>query len=213
MAEVKLDDLKPNSRSHAEKEKASADKKVERVTQGDVTKRKKSLGRRFVETFLNENVGDVKTYVIYDVIIPAVKENIADVINSAVGMLFFGEAGRRRTKSSGGSGGTRVNYGGYFNGGRENERMPSYRHSNVPSRLDDIIFPSRGDAEQVLDGMLEILDQYDQVTVSDFYDLCGVTTEFTDNKYGWKDLRNARVVRNGRDGFMIELPREQVLGR
>jgi len=216
MAEVQMPDYKSNSHKQQEKDARIQEKEefeVKSVVQGRAEKKKKTLGRRFVETFLNENVGDVKTYLVYDVIVPAIKENIADVINSAVGMLFFGEARRSRSRGSGSSGGTKVNYGSYFSSGSQRDTMPSYRRSGVPSKVDDITFDSRGDAEQVLDGMLEILDQFEQVTVSDYYDLCGVSSDFTDNKYGWTDLRDARVVRAGRDGFMISLPRERVLGR
>ena len=214
MAEVNINDLKPNSHQYHEETAAREERRVEKVVQGTATKKKKSLARRFVDIFLSEDVSDVKTYIIYDVVVPAIKENVADVINSAVGMLFFGETRRRRSGRSQSTGGvTKVNYGGYFNGGSQSERMPTYRHSNVPSRVDDLTVETRGDAELVLDQMMEILDQYDQVTVSDYYDLMGVSTSFTDNKYGWKDLRNARVVRAGRDGYRIELPREIVLER
>ena len=37
-------------------------------------------------------------------------------------------------------------------------------------------------------------------------DLVGVTGNYTDNKYGWTNIRNAEVVRV-RDGYRIKLPR------
>ena len=51
-----------------------------------------------------------------------------------------------------------------------------------------------------------IMDEYRLVTVSDFYDLVGESGEYTDAKYGWQNIRNARVVR-GRQGYYIELPK------
>ena len=78
------------------------------------------------------------------------------------------------------------------------------------SKADDLIIASRAEAEQVLDEMYELLDTYKQVTVADFYDMLGISSEFTDNKYGWTNLNGARVIRV-RDGYRIDLPREQVL--
>ena len=44
------------------------------------------------------------------------------------------------------------------------------------------------------------------VSVMDLYDLVGITGQYTDNKYGWTNLRNAEPVRT-RDGYMLKLPR------
>lgn len=211
MAEIDIQDFKPNSRKYHEEQEAKESavaKKVEKVVQGSATKTKKSIGRRFFDVFVDENVGDVKSYLFYDVLVPAIKENIADLINSAVGMIFFGEAVRRPPRRSGGSStGSKVNYGGYFNSGARSERMPRDIRSRGVHEFDDIRFESRGEAELVLDNMLEILGDYKQVTVADFYDLAGVTTEFTDNKWGWTDLRGARVIGNASRGYFVDLPR------
>ena len=220
MAEVNMEDFKPNSNKYRQELAAKGTdvdtetgeivpvKKTEKVIQGAARKQKRSLGRRFFDIFIDENVGDVKSYLIYDVLVPAVKENIADLINSAVGLLFFGEASRRVVRRNNPNGtGSRVNYGGYFNGGdRRTERLPRAR-SRVAHDFEDIVFETRGEAEMVLDGMMEILADYKQVTVADFYDLAGVSTEFTDNKYGWTDLRGTRVTGSPSRGYTIILPK------
>ena len=54
--------------------------------------------------------------------------------------------------------------------------------------------------------MCEAIETYQMVSVADLYDLVGVTGDYTDNKYGWTNLRNAKVVRV-RDGYMIDLPK------
>ena len=58
----------------------------------------------------------------------------------------------------------------------------------------------------MLDGLNERIEDYDVVTVAEFFDMAGVDGEFTDNRYGWDNLRNAKV-RQVRRGYMIELPR------
>lgn len=217
MAEINPNEFKPNSNKYKQEQMAKEvmappEKKVERVTTGTVTKKKRSIGRKFFDVFIDENVGDVKSYLIYDVMVPAIKETIADLVNSAICMLFFGEASRRSVRRQGGNGtGSKVNYGGYFNGGQKTERLPRNDRSRTIHDFEDVRFESRGEANLVLDSMLEILSDYKQVTVADFYDLAGVTTEFTDNKYGWTDLRGARVTGSPNRGYFVELPRCIVL--
>lgn len=188
-------------------EKSPEGKKIEKVISGETKTRKRSLKKRFADLFLSEDVGDVKQYLIYDVLIPAIKENIADAINGAIGMLFFGEATRRPRRSNSSPIGSKFNYNAVSTPGTR-ERMPNYSRSRIAHNFDDIIFETRNEAELVLDGMVEILNsEYKQVTVADFYDLAGRTTTFTDNKYGWTDLRGARVVGSASRGYYIDLPR------
>ena len=65
---------------------------------------------------------------------------------------------------------------------------------------------NRGEAQDVLDRMDELMDTYGLVRVADLYDLVGITGNYTDNKYGWTNIRNAEIVRV-RDGYMIKMPR------
>ena len=63
-----------------------------------------------------------------------------------------------------------------------------------------------GEIEEAVAEMEELIDMYQLVSVADFYDLVGVSGNYTDNKYGWTNVRNASVVRV-RDGYMIKLPK------
>lgn len=205
-------DFEPNSHKYKmdqiaknAMEKSPEGKKVEKVISGETKTRKRSLTKRFADIFLSEDVGDVKTYLIYDILVPAIKENIADAINATVSMLFFGEASRRSKQRPGVPTTAKFNYNAISN---TRERLPSYSRSRIAHNFDDVIFETRAEAELVLDGMVEILNsEYKQVTVADFYDLAGRTTSFTDNKYGWTDLRGARVVGSPSRGYSIDLPR------
>ena len=71
---------------------------------------------------------------------------------------------------------------------------------------DDIILSTRGEAEDVLSRMDELIETYGLVRVADLYDLVGITGNYTDNKYGWMNIRNAEIMRV-RDGYMIKMPR------
>lgn len=226
MAEINMDDLKPNSfkyrqeadealKEATEKQQEEPEKKVEKVITGKVTSKKRSLGRRFLDIFFKDGASpkEIQAYLLEDVIVPAVLDNITEVINSAVEMVFFGEARRRNKKPGSGSGNSaRVNYGGYFNSGDSRRDRPSRSIKEQSTReiLEDFIFDSRADAEQVLDDMRELLDRYQQVTVADYLDMLGKTSVYTDNKFGWTDLSRVQVSRV-RGGYRIDLPRESAL--
>ena len=68
-------------------------------------------------------------------------------------------------------------------------------------------FEDRGDAEAVLLRMKESLVTYHAVSVADLYDISGEKSNFTDYKYGWRNLDNATVSRTNDGHFIIELPR------
>lgn len=74
------------------------------------------------------------------------------------------------------------------------------------NRIEEIIFERRGDAEEVLNKMDEIIGNYGYVTVADFYELSGITSSYESAKYGWTDLKTADVHRV-RDGYILQLPR------
>lgn len=54
--------------------------------------------------------------------------------------------------------------------------------------------------------MDELIEIYGMVSVADLYDLVGITGNYTDNKYGWTNIRNAEPV-HVRDGYMLRLPK------
>ena len=84
------------------------------------------------------------------------------------------------------------------------------RRLNAPVRngydLNDIVLETRGEAEDVLARMDELVEQYGVVSVADLYDLVGITGNYTDNKYGWTNIRNAEPIRV-RDGYLLKLPK------
>lgn len=210
MAEVNMDFNRVPEKDILEKTKAEPEKHLNSVVTGEVKTKRRSLFKRFTDTFFKENIKDVKTYVIQDVVIPAICEGITDAITSAAGMLFLGEATRRTRRPGPTNNGSKISYDKMYNG--RSERMPSSARSKVAYDFDDIWFESRGDAEIVLENMYDILNsEYRQVTVADLYDLLGKSTTFTQNKYGWRDLRGARVAGSPSRGYFLDLPRPMAL--
>ena len=52
----------------------------------------------------------------------------------------------------------------------------------------------------------DIIEEYGLATVADLYDLCGITTEYTDENWGWTSARYMSVIRSRR-GYMLQLPK------
>ena len=195
-----MEDYRKNSnKAKAEAEEKTSGKKVEKVVKGSAKPKKKSELRKIADAFIQEDVGTVRNYIFGEVLVPAIKKTFADIVTNALDMFLWGKGGSRRSRSTA----ERVSYRNYYDSPRrttrESERRRSYDY-------DDIILDSREEADQVLARMEELLDDYNMVSVADFYDLVGITGKTTDNHYGWTDLRDASVVRD-RDGYLIKLPR------
>jgi hypothetical protein len=70
-----------------------------------------------------------------------------------------------------------------------------------------IALPSRGEAERVLEALITRLEKFEVVTVADLYDFVNITSEFTDNQYGWFDLQGSRVDRGHGGTYSLRLPK------
>lgn len=194
-----MEEYKSNSHASKEKEKNGEEKKVEKIISGNARAKKKSEFSKFADVFVSEDAGNVKSYILMEVLVPAVKKAVSDIVTNGIDMLLYGETGVH--KRNGAS--SKVSYRSYYD--RSNRSTSSSRTRNGYS-YDDIILDNRGEAEEVLLRMDEIVATYGTVSVADLYDLVGITGAYTDNKYGWTDIRSASVVRV-RDGYMIKLPR------
>lgn len=192
-----MQDYKPNSNKYRSEQKKEREKRTEKIVQGNVRRKKKSEVSKLKDEFISEDVEDVKSYIWMDVVVPTIKNTIADVVN----MFLFGDTSKRSKNHH------TVSYNSYSSGksGSNNRRVVSNRYN-----FDDYYFDSRGEAEEVLDRMDELIDAYGAATVGDFYDMIGITGKYTDNNYGWTNISRASV-RRTRDGFIIDLPRVKAI--
>lgn len=194
-----MEEFKPNS--HRSKEEKQ-EKKIEKVVSGTVKPKKKSEIQKFADVFIQEDVNNVGSYILQDILVPAVKKAISDIVTNGIDMILYGETGRTKKKSPS----SNVSYRCYYERDRERDRDRYASRNRNSYSYDDIIIDNRGEAEEVLSRMDELIDTYGLASVADFYELVGVTGNYTDNKYGWTDIRNASVVRV-RDGYIIKLPK------
>lgn len=194
-----MTDYKANShKARAEQPEGKEREKLQPIAKAKT--KKKSEIRKFTDVFVAEDVTSVKDYIVNDVLIPAAKKAISDIITNGIEMLLYGEVkGKNRDRGNG-----RVSYTKYYERDRDYDRYSRPRRSVYD--YDDIILETRGEAEEVLGRMDDLIDNYGMVSVADLYDLVGIQGNYTDNKYGWTNLRMAGVQRV-RDGYMLKLPK------
>jgi hypothetical protein len=208
-------DYPSNSRKNREAPRASAPdpKNVEKIITGKVLRRKKRLSQRVGQSFLAEDIGDgdgILEFIVTDVLIPAAKHMIYDAFTMGLERSLWGIKSRIASRSD--------RPGGYmpYNRVRRSPSAAEYGQHVLSPRtkarheFDDLILMTRGEAEEVLDQLIELIELYDQATIADLYSLVGQSGEFTDNKWGWYDLSNASV-RHVRGGYMLVLPRTQAI--
>lgn len=203
---VDLNKLPSNSRVPKHQEVIDdGEKKVNKIITGKIIKKEKGFLDKFSETFFGDDAKTVVNYVIWDVLIPAAKNTVSDMIQTGVDMLLFGESRGSHKKLRRDRDRSFVSYGSFYSGRSEGRDR---QVSRTRSRYDfsEIIFDNRGEAEEVLSALAELIDKYEYASVSDFYALVGEDSEFTDEKYGWLNITRARVERT-RYGYVIMLPR------
>lgn len=197
------------SNSHKSKETQNEpipEKKVEKVVSGTVKSKKKSDIRKFTDVFISEDIDTVKSYIVMDVLVPAVKKAVSDIVTNGIDMILYGESGgnTKRTASS------KVSYRSYYDKVNRPNTHPLPARTRNGYEYEDIVLDNRGEAEEVIRCMDELMETYGVVSVADLYDLVGISGPYTNNNYGWTDIRNASVVRV-RDGYMIKMPRTMPL--
>lgn len=198
-------DLTPKSNAYKESQSDHPEKAVT----GEVVRKNKSVGKKFREVFFAEDARTVRNYILSNVLVPAIKDTVRDIIVNAID-ISFGGTGTRRT---GGTTTTYVNYSGYSGKNSSNSRVSYLDRDRRSHDIDTIYFASRGDAEEVLIDLLESIERYDRgfVRVSDFYHLAGESSNWADDQWGWSDLSDARIAGpariNGQAKYWIDFPR------
>lgn len=161
---------------------------------GTVVPKKRS---KFKEAFISEDIVDVKDYIFMDVFIPALKKLIEDILTNGIRALFYGNSAKNKSN---------ISYLTPYDKMSTRGNVKPYSKPNNMYDFMEIVFSEKQDAQHVLDMMIEICDRYEKVSVADLYQLVQRPTNITDFRWGWVDLRSARVV-YGRSGYMLDLPK------
>ncbi len=206
------------SNSHTKKAAsapAEASKPVPPVITGTVITRKPSMGKKLKEVFIGSDANSVWAYVAYDIIIPAIKDTIADAGSMALERMLFGDSRggspsrRARGSSSGATG--HINYSGFSKPGNDrygNSGRVLSQGARATLNFDEIILPTRTEAESVIEHLAMLIDQYQVAKVADLYDICKVTNnDYPVQKWGWDSMVGASVDRVRGGGYLLNLPR------
>jgi hypothetical protein len=180
-------------------EKNLPEKRVEKVVTGNVSTKKKSGIEKIAGEFISEDAKNIKSYIIGDVLLPSIKKAISDIVVNGIDMILYGSSGNTQRRGNT----DRVSYRNYYEDRNNRSTVRAYTSSYV---FDDVILATRGEAEDVLSTMDDLIDKYGVARVADLYDLVGISGNYTDNRYGWTNIRDARIERC-RDGYMIKMPK------
>ena len=182
-------------------------KQIRTVTKNPARTQKKSGVKKLTDAFIAEDVSNIKNYIVKDILIPAVKKGIVDVITNSVDMLFYGEAGRSNRNRGG-----RMSYNSIYNNGnsRPSPRTESYVNDKTP--YDRQIVDTLQEAKDAIAQLNEILQVYPSACIADYYEMIQVTAESTDYNYGWTEFIDPEYVRVP-DGWMIKMPKAHPLAR
>lgn len=187
---------------------AEEKKEIKPVAKGRI--KQKGVGDKVAGALLSEDTRTVGNYIVWDVLVPAIKNTIADVIIGGIETALFGST---RGSRSGRRGSGSVSYTSYYDSGRDRRSRDRLDRSDRSSKYDfsDILLDTRGEAEDVVSSMEELVRRYGEASVADLCSLVGVTSQFTDNKYGWTDCRDFSYRRCGR-GYILDFAKPEYLG-
>ena len=198
---------------NSNKEKEPKPKKeIEKVVTTEVVIKKKSIGSKFREVFIAADIRSVQQYLLYDVLIPAVRNTIVDATTKGIQRVMYGESAVRRRDFGPGPRVTTYNrpvdrgFQSPIDARSYSGRTPPDRDPR-PQRHDreDPVLSSREEAALVLERMNDIIDTYEAVSVADFHELLGLPSNHVDNKWGWIYLGDVQI-QQIREGYLINLP-------
>jgi hypothetical protein len=194
------------------------EKKLESVVVNKVVAGKPPLGRRLRDMFFAGDSRSAAQSVVSDVIIPQIKDMVAEAAREALERLIFGDSrGGRRTnysRYSASSNSSYTNYNRYSGRSQSSSRYTrEERNPNARLRRDDIeyiVLETRAEAQEVLDNLEAVLEKYEKVSIADLKSLIDWSADLTDQNWGWESLAGARVARDSQ-GYALILPKPDAL--
>lgn len=210
-----MDDYPSNSNKRPEP------KKIEKVVEGKVVRRKRTLGRKFKDFFLGMDAKSIGIFVWSHILVPGAKDILVDAGETALRQRILGESNnyggghRSRNRSSW----DEPKHTQYTNRNRYSQNTPRDGYRDEPRNLsrrgrarhdfDEIILDSRVEADEVLDQLFALIEKYGTASVKDLYGMIDVEPEYTDDAYGWMDIQGATATRVHGGGYLLNLPKPE----
>ena len=219
-----LEDIAPNNSDKAARSKnidpdqprkaSDEPPKMKPIVKGPVVQKKPTFMSKFKDSFLGEG-GDVGEFIVYDILIPAFRNTVSDLGFGLVEM-FFGRGSNRGGYNDRviirDRGRSYISYNDISRdrGRGRDDRRDFDRSDRARHDFRNIIYNSRGEAEDVLSHLVDLTIEYGEATVAAFYELSNIESSHVDNRYGWTNLRDA-YTEQVRGGYSIRFPQVRPL--
>lgn len=204
-----MQDYQGNSNKDKEERKL---KVVDKVTDGEIVVPKKSLGKKFRDTFIQTDMKTIRGFLINDVLIPKMRDMIWDAFVRSIGSMVYGTGMHNRQQP--GTNHSIISYDKVgsplsrlspLSGGLASPRQLGPGMPADPAR-NEYLVSRKEQAELVLERMGDIIDSgYVAASVADLHQLLGLQYTYVDETWGWKSVNGAQI-RQTPNGFIIELP-------
>lgn len=194
--------------SNSNKKKQEKKQRPEKIVQGEIIQKERTFGQKLKHIFFGGEFKSAAKYIAADVLLPAARNLVVDATTKGIERMVYGETYHRRHRIERGR--PQIQYNNPIRRGfdpRERVMLPDQppRPIGRAHQTGDIILADRTEAELVLERLTDILDKYEVVSLMDLYDLLGLESKHTDDKWGWTWLGNAHVTQV-RQGYLLELP-------
>lgn len=184
---------------------------VKPVTKGRVSK---SIGATVARSIFADSVQGVGNYVLHELILPNIREMIQSVVVGGIERALYGDSAPKPYRPRTGHGfysppsrpagwTSRTNY----SAGAPTPRDDQW--TNRPPSYSDLVVPSRQEAEDVLQALLDMAERYGSASVGDLFSLAGMSTTHVDESWTWNanEVSQGRVqMRRGGYGFSLPSP-------
>lgn len=179
--------------------------------------KERTFKQKVRSAFIADDVVNIKDYIVFDVVIPAIKTTFRNLIVNTVDLSLFGKVGGG--KRDRGNGDTYISYDRAYGGRSGGERMYSPRpqtrdNGSIDVReIDRVWFETEQEANDVIYMCREIYDANAGVlSVAEFLDAAQMKTSPIHHKWGWIDISHASAepYPDG-SGWYVNLPRPRPL--
>lgn len=211
MAEIDINELKPNSFAYKEAQQKKADDERKPlkpiVLKENVVSEKKPLIERIVGFVASDDTAEAVGYLFESIIVPGAKNLVIDALES----FWFGNfrAGGRDRRDRG-----RYDYGSAYYGNRDYGGRRDSRYDYDYDRRDsdrrekksykNVVLKYHNDAEEVVDRLRAQIKTYGEVTVFELFSLVDIQGSYVDHNWGWRDPRDIGI-RRVSNGYLIDV--------
>ena len=174
-------------------------------------KAKKSGWQLFKESFIADEIGDLKEYIVKDLVVPMIKDSICDGISNTLSMMLYGEKRNYRRRDSyydrSPSGVRYYNYSSQSYSSRrrerEREREREERRYATPASFDMAVARNMEDAKDILEELEDIFEDYGSVSIAQYHEACELPMTAEEHNWGWYSLVDVRLKEDRATGEVL----------